>query len=195
MVSRGTDDGPRVLPMLFRADMRKANAAAEKDTTRRIVSAANSLVHPGTFAGLDLETGRARLLDNPELRARCTFESGRVRVVTITPQVRPGDIFWEKTGRFGSRKQSQRTLEITGVGLARVQDMTDADAVREGVAHVQLPTRFPLHARTPRGIFEWLWGSINGKGSWAANPWVWIYRYRIYQENIDAMLACWEARS
>lgn len=171
-----------------------ANTAGAKDTTRRIVTAQNSLVHPGTFDGLDLETGRARRLEVPELRARCTFESGRVRVVTITPKTRRGAIFWEKTGRFGSRAASERTLEVVRVDVARVQDMTDADAIREGVEFVQLPARAKHTGMKPRDRFAWLWDSINGKGSWASNPWVWVYRYRVFHENVDRMIERWEAR-
>lgn len=189
-VSRGT-----VRPILFRKEMRAANAAGVKTCTRRIVATTNSLVHPGTFAGLDLDTGRARRLEHPELRARCTFESGRVRVVTVTPTVRRADIFWAKAGRFGSRAKSDQTLEVLGVDVARVQDMTDEDAWREGMGYVQMPPRFPVAQITPRGIFAWLWDQINGKGAWARNDWVWVYRYRVYPENIDAMLARWESRS
>lgn len=199
-VSRGTKaPGPKVSPLLFRAEMRKANAAGDKNTTRRIVAASNSLMRYGTFEGLDLEDARA-VRDNgpPHLAAPCTyprtqFRAGvesetQRRIVEVRPKVQAGDLFWDKAGRFGSRAASTMTIEVLEVDVGRVQDMTDDEAYREGVAHVHVPTRFPLHAQTPRGIFAWLWDSINGKGSWASNPWVWIYRYRVYLHHVDRVL-------
>lgn len=199
-VSRGTEGGRRVAPIIFRAAMRKANTEGAKDTTRRIVARANSLMRYGTFEGLDLEAARA-VRDNgePHLAAPCTyartqFRAGvegdmQRRIVEVHPKVHQGDLFWDKVGRFGSRAASGMTLEVLAVDVARVQDMTDADAMREGVAHVHVPTRFPLHARTPRGIFAWLWDQLNGAGSWAKNPWVWVYRYRVIPQNVDEILS------
>lgn len=185
--------------------MREANRAGAKDTTRRIVAPGNSSMKYGQFPGLDLENARAvRDADVPHLAAPCTyprqqFRAGvtgdtQRRIVEVRPRMQVGDLLWEKVGRFGSRAASMMTYEVVEVDVGRVQDMTDADATREGVAHVQVPTRFPIHARTPRGIFAWLWDQINGKGSWASNPWVWIYRYRADPRNVDAMLEDWEAR-
>lgn len=212
-VPRGTglnpgDTGRAVRPILFRAPMRAANRAGAKNQTRRIVSASNSRLTYGTFEGLDLEAARAvrdpdgklgmvpASLDAPCTYPRRQFRSGvqgktQRRIVAVLPKVQAGDLFWEKVGRFGSRAGSTATYEVTAVDVRRVQDMTDDEAVSEGVAHVQVPTRFPLHARTPRGIFAWLWDQINGAGSWAANPWVWVYHYRHHAENVDALVARW----
>lgn len=181
----------KVIPLPFRKEMREANAAGVKSTTRRVVSAKNSRVQPGTFEGLDLETGRARRLLFGELRAQCTFESGRVRVVTVQPVIRPGVVFWEKAGYLSRRSDSACTLHVWDVDVARVQDMTDADAIAEGVEFAVVPKRAPL-SLTPRERFAFLWDSIAGRDtpqSWAANPWVWIYRYRVHKQAVDDFLA------
>lgn len=61
-------------------------------------------------------------------------------------------------------------LEITGVRVERLQDISAADAIAEGIAHSTL--------NDPRVEYRWLWESINGDGSWAANPWVWALEFR-----------------
>lgn len=71
---------------------------------------------------------------------------------------------------FMPRWASRLVLEITEVRVERLQEMSAPDAWAEGIAHS--PDVNPLHA------FEKLWTSINGEGSWAANPWVWALTFR-----------------
>lgn len=171
--------------MLFRGYLRDAMQAGAKDTTRRLITAENSTVQPGTFDCVDFDTGRGGRLTG-EIRAQCRFESGRVRVVTVAPVVRRGDLFWAKAGRFGARAASRLTLEVREVRAARVQDMTDEDALREGVEYVPAKLR---KAGTPRDWFGRLWDDINGEdASWAKNPWVWVYRFDVKQAQIDHWL-------
>lgn len=78
------------------------------------------------------------------------------------------------------RQASRMTLEVTGVRVERLQDISEADAQAEGCA---------LECMTPTGDdsgsaihgpggYRALWESINGPGSWAANPWVWVVEFR-----------------
>jgi hypothetical protein len=187
-VSRETLSGPAVRPLLFRKYLREANSAGLKDTTRRVMTEQNTQVQPGTFDGVFFETGRVRPNQpRAELRAQCRFGSGRVRVVSIFPVVRPGDLFWVKSGRFGSRVSSAQTIEVRRIRVARLQDMTSEDYAREGVCDLLPPKLFG--DGEPRNAFARLWSDINGAGSWAANPWVWIYEYRTFDQNIDDLLA------
>ena len=73
------------------------------------------------------------------------------------------------------RWASRITLEITGVRVERLQDITEADAMAEGV---ECCSGWIGHAGEPRRIFCDLWKSINGAESWAANPWVWVVEFR-----------------
>lgn len=169
--------------------MREAIEAGHKLQTRRTLAPQNCTVQPGTFEGLDLETGRARRKLGVSLRAQCTFASGRRRVVTVSPIVRPGDVFWVKTGRFGRRAASKLTLQVLRVDVSRVQDITDADAIAEGVEHVPFAKGIDRELIDPRLVFQTLWQSINGKGSWNSNPWVWVYHFRAHTMNVDEFLA------
>jgi hypothetical protein len=73
------------------------------------------------------------------------------------------------------RVASRITLEITGVRVERLQDISEADAMAEGV---ECCSGWIGHAGEPRRIFCDLWKSINGSESWAVNPWVWVVEFR-----------------
>lgn len=75
------------------------------------------------------------------------------------------------------RWASRITLEVTGVRVERLCEISDGDAKAEGV---ELPSGiFLAGSRTPHRVeFFKLWESINGAGSWDANPWVWVVEFR-----------------
>ena len=72
------------------------------------------------------------------------------------------------------RWASRITLEITGVRVERLQDITDADALAEGACHPDPSAKDGCY----RSAFEGLWESINGAASWDANPFVWVVEFR-----------------
>lgn len=79
------------------------------------------------------------------------------------------------------RWASRITLEITGVRVEPVWNITEADAGAEGAVQWWLESeRKPLLASevNARGAFSQLWKSINGEASWDANPWVWVVEFR-----------------
>lgn len=76
-------------------------------------------------------------------------------------------------------------LEITEVRVERLQEISDKDARAEGCpTHVVEHTfRKVYRDEKERAIhriesFQRLWESINGHGSWALNPWVWVLELR-----------------
>ena len=80
---------------------------------------------------------------------------------------------------------SRITLEVTGVRVERLRDISEKDAAAEGVplAGDLLPD-YPGTYLTPKGdfatakvAFQRLWESIYGAGSWQANPWVWVVEF------------------
>ncbi len=80
------------------------------------------------------------------------------------------------------RWASRITLEITGVRVERLQDISAEDARAEGCEKPDLPPEvrgvagdFVADERT---TFAILWNRINGPDSWNANPWVWVIEFR-----------------
>ena len=74
------------------------------------------------------------------------------------------------------RELSRITLEITGVRVERLQAISDADAFAEGIQ--QSVNDGVSGDGTARGAYRALWESINGPGSWDANPWVWVVEFK-----------------
>lgn len=77
------------------------------------------------------------------------------------------------------RKDSRILLEVTGVRVERLQDISEGDAVAEGWPRRPEVSDDPqVHADAARDWYMDLWEQINGVGSWAANPWVWVVEFR-----------------
>lgn len=86
---------------------------------------------------------------------------------------------------FLPRWASRLTLEITGVRVERLQDISEADAKAEGVLESDWEDQIPggplSTAYVARHAFESLWAKINGRNSWDANPWVWVIEFHRLQ--------------
>jgi len=73
------------------------------------------------------------------------------------------------------RWASRITLEVTGVRVERLQDISEADAMAEGAPWAACGS--PQEGSQKAGYAR-LWESINGPGSWDANPWVWVVEFK-----------------
>ena len=99
-----------------------------------------------------------------------------------------------KPSIFMPRWASRITLEIESVRVERLQDISEEDAVAEGIvaprcehcgytrtdARFQMDHRF-CQSKEPDSaipLYRELWESINGPGSWDANPWCWCITFR-----------------
>lgn len=76
------------------------------------------------------------------------------------------------------RAISRITLEITRTRVGRLHDISEEDARAEGAAKVD----FGFARECPNGLhrlgFRKIWQAINGRESWALNPWVWVVEFR-----------------
>lgn len=99
------------------------------------------------------------------------------------------------------RRFSRLTLTLTDVRVERLQEITHADAIAEGCDWAtpqpygekwdddrEDPREVGYASPTPengfaRDNYRRLWESINGPGSWDANPWVWVLTFRRASED------------
>lgn len=101
------------------------------------------------------------------------------------------------------RQFSRMTLVIADVDIQRLQDITEADALAEGVeyetadppffyvpgiephSHTAVGVEEPDRPRAAARCYGKLIDHINGAGTWASNPWIVAYTFTVEKRNID----------
>ncbi len=90
------------------------------------------------------------------------------------------------------RWASRLTLTVTEVRIERLNDISDKDALAEGVEGVVPPVAGrdmsidgDYWEGGPTRMFRTLWGMIHGPDAWDANPWVVAVTFTVEKANID----------
>ena len=99
---------------------------------------------------------------------------------------RAGRKFQWRPSIFMPRELSRISLEIVSVRVERLQEISEADAVAEGIEVTEVgemasaTLQLLKGEQWPPAVLQYaeLWESINGPGSWALNPWVWVVEFR-----------------
>lgn len=162
------------IPILFSTLMMQALLDGRKKQTRRIVNESRAKPYRAgdvlwtceTFgyyrsfgkshAGVDLPI----YLADMDKRGQCpVMLGGKMCLVNVREPWKPSI--------FQPKALSRVRLPITSLRVERLQAITECDAIFEG---------WP-GCRCGLGSVPWyrkLWGVINGEGSWASNPLVWV---------------------
>jgi hypothetical protein len=101
----------------------------------------------------------------------------------IIPGFKNVEGWYKRPSLFMPKAAARIFLKVTDVKAERVQDISEADAIREGVEvnrdgswHDYIsPDR--LWQDSAKASFQSLWLLINGQESWDANPFVWCYSF------------------
>lgn len=122
------------------------------------------------------KTGRDKWLYVPMREAPIHYAANHPQkpsISVVSPDT--GNVWgWRlKIGRFLPSWASRITLEITAVRVERLQDISEADTVAEGI-----PAGEVSPPDAGRFAYSLLWDQINGPGSWDANPWVWVVEFK-----------------
>ena len=202
-------------PILFSASMVRALLAGTKTQTRRAVKVESTLGIDSILAPRRAG-GHAATYLLPEQAAEAAV---------CCPYGQPGDKLWVretwspngpepsngslyradfpegplsikfKPSIHMPRAASRILLEVTGVRVERLQDISDTDAIAEGIERdVRLDPAGTCHWRVygaeqgmgtnlPGASYLSLWEQINGPGSWLLNPWVWVVEFKRVQQD------------
>lgn len=184
-------------PIPFSGAMVMAILSGAKTQTRRILK--GSTEHRGPY--------------NPEYLEAHRNSPGWA---SICPYGQPGDLLWVRETWTGNvyddkfhykatdegdfvappkwrpsihmpRSVSRITLSIESVRVERLQDISAADCISEGIGFEVrygghcLPDGSHFHTTDPRISYWSLWDAINGQGSVEANPFVWALAFKRVQ--------------
>jgi hypothetical protein len=163
----------KIMPILFCAEMVRALLDGRKTQTRRLVKDRPPEIEYCKYMIGDLLWVRETFIDAQGYNDGLADFMYRADVWAEGEK----DEFkgmWTSS-IFMPRAASRITLEITGVRVERLQDISDEDSIAEGAGY-------------PSQKFMALWQSINGKESWDSDPWVWVIEFKTHGCNIDKYL-------
>jgi len=109
----------------------------------------------------------------------------------IKPNSYRKEAWYKRSSLFLPKKYARIWLEVTGVRAERLQEITEEDAIAEGIGSgFQMNAGYPDYQYIKNGVceltqdtavmsFASLWDSINGKKyPWSSNFWVWVYEFK-----------------
>ena len=189
-------------PILFSGVMVRSLLAGTKTQTRRVLSndrfaslfngewADSYVLDPGNVSWREKEV-RFAVGDRLYVREAWQVfpELDKVKPSDIKPTAdvlyvadRP-DALWDSRFRQGMhmpRWASRMTLIVTDVRVQRLQDISEEDAIAEGVGHE--PPGRPAIVQ-----YLGLWDSLNADRGfgWATNPWIVAVTFEVKHGNID----------
>lgn len=83
-----------------------------------------------------------------------------------------------------------RRIRITGVHCERLQDISDADCLKEGIRYIPQIGKFyfedvlrkeGFYFDDHREAFAALIDKVSGRGTWKRNPWVVVYEFKVVE--------------
>jgi hypothetical protein len=190
-------------PILFSAPMVRAILEGRKSTTRRVINP-QPAYRDSKLSSCDWTwITKTKLVGWPE-------EEFCVEMIKHCPYGQAGDRLWVretfalepksavgdkvlyradaeqkswawKPSIFMPRWASRITLEVIGVKVERVKDISIEDSKAEGVMPDYAHQCADLgHPHDSRSLFHRLWDSINAKRGygWDKNPWVWVISFK-----------------
>lgn len=193
-------------PILFSAPMVRAILAGQKTQTRRAVkpqAITPSLLTEGAWK--DASTGKPVRCPYGEPGDRLWVREAFAHYYhdnSEPPFRSPDDVAYKadefkpdeyvygtwKPSIHMPRWASRILLEIVSVRVERLQDISESDCWEEGIEEVmhdfdelgqaQMAKRLGCCIDDAKPLYAQLWESINGAGSWDANPWVWVVEFK-----------------
>lgn len=171
-------------PILFSGPMVRAILDGQKTQTRRVIKPQpNGLwAAPGKTTCPFGQPG-----DRLWVRETHYVCSNNETIYRVDNPPVPIDIKWKPSTHM-PRRTSRINLEITGIRVEKLQDITEENAIAEGLEKAYTGWRDyrsgwvkQHHLSDPVDSFRTLWDSINGRRGygWGVNPFVWVIKFRM----------------
>lgn len=153
----------RERPILFSAPMIRAILSGRKTQTRRIVKPGKPCPYGQAGERLWVREAWGRHPESPAIVYRADADC------LPHPFGRLGEPKWRPSIHM-PRAYSRILLEITGIRQERLHDISNSDALAEGVE--------PRLGYSAAYCFARLWESIHGPDAWGADPLVWVVGFQ-----------------
>lgn len=189
-----------------RYDLTKAVLEGRKTMTRRIAYTGEVVKPNSGYLTESKERGTCVLCDGGLIIAKSYYKVGEVVAVAQNYEdvgnvkYFPGEGEWHCKKEAGWRNKMfvkaclmPHQIRITNIWVERLQNISEEDCFREGI---QIKSDFPYKKSfpfffdggkhswdnsfsTPRQAFATLIDKVSGKGTWASNPWVFVYEFEL----------------
>lgn len=192
-------------PMSFATSMQSAVRAGLKTSTCRAVDSNNTRLSRGKFE--DIRDLRAEGIAGTDALRVHQYWQGRKHLCTLRPKVDPHTLVWMR-GKDGKGRDTGPSLYIDQVSVLRLQELQIVHFEALGLYWYSDTPRLPANAQdwraiaerilsmeggrnsaalrkslpvlpTPRDCYGLLWDALYGPGSWSANPWIWLYSFKV----------------
>jgi len=182
-------------PIIFSGEMVRAILDGRKTQTRRVIKKqpVRNIKHRESIAVVDgikiycpYGTPGARLWVKESWFVKKEYDSlppsklskeARRALGYLASRTKPEWAGRTRSARFMPRWASRIMLEIVSVRVERLQDISDNDALAEGI--LITPEGIPI--TTPRKWYGIYWNRLNAKRGWPweSNSWVWVIGFRM----------------
>ena len=140
---------------------------------------------------------------SPELFKQTKWykEIDRVFKLSSLETPEPENCIKWKPSLFMPKQACRLFLEVTNIRVERLNDISESDAVAEGIINDTPslpdedsvwrdynPPKWEILVKglaSPIDSYKSLWESINGKGSWDINPFVFVYDFKVVERPVN----------
>lgn len=168
----------------FIPELTKQVEIGNKTMTRRLTGLEKVNISPDDFRFDSVDEKDANIYYFEELKVGEPTES----YIIVRSKYRVGEIV--------NIESTDKKIQITGIRAERLQKISQTDAKSSGInfkemysSRIKLKYYYdyikntfipPSSGRISANYsFQTLWRSIYGDNSWEANPWVWVYEFKI----------------
>lgn len=145
----------------------------------------------GPVEGVFTPTGKQKMAFVPKTMGSYAFDAEGRGNRPLMPKGSLGLGWYKRQARFMFKKWARTFIQVTDIRVERLQNITDEDALAEGVMEMEDGTYYN-YSRTPgfryedgvecllpRASFMTLFDRVHTAGTWEVNPWVWVISFKL----------------